>query len=292
MSAEIVWTEEKIRAAVATLKQVRPVYTEMLGFYEHLFVAQEQCRRSIHIDPISIPPDTLALKQKEFFPLINIDEFTVNVSGSRQLLPKICRIAGKANGPLEQAAGKILPALEASRIDVPSLFNALIAGEETLLDDVSRQLEISREILTFFTYNSIQPAVTTGADQLAAYLTGNTSWEKGYCPICGSPPALALFDAEGHRSLACSFCRHEWSVPRIFCPFCENRENKLLHYFYSEEEKEYRVDVCDKCGKYIKTIDTRKTERTIYPPLEQIATLHLDMKAKELGHVSGAPVVL
>jgi len=35
--------------------------------------------------------------------------------------------------------------------------------------------------------------------------------------------------------------------------------------------------------KYVKTVDTRKIDRFFYPPLEQIATLHLDMKANETG---------
>jgi FdhE protein len=45
--------------------------------------------------------------------------------------------------------------------------------------------------------------------------------------------------------------------------------------------------VCDNCKKYIKTLDTRKVERLIYPPLEQISTIHLDIKAQEMGFVPG-----
>ncbi|OQX11520.1 MAG: hypothetical protein BWK80_44610, partial [Desulfobacteraceae bacterium IS3] len=79
---------------------------------------------------------------------------------------------------------------------------------------------------------------------------------------------------------------HKWPTLRIACPFCENRNTEKLHYLYSEEEKEYRTDVCESCGKYIKTVDLRKTGRIFYAPLEQIATLHLDMKAKEAGFKS------
>jgi hypothetical protein len=37
----------------------------------------------------------------------------------------------------------------------------------------------------------------------------------------------------------------------------------------------------------VKTIDTKNAERTIYPPLEQVVTLHLDMQANEKGFKSG-----
>ena len=39
--------------------------------------------------------------------------------------------------------------------------------------------------------------------------------------------------------------------------------------------------------KYLKTLDARKTERMIFPPLEQVSSLHLDYKAKEMGYQSG-----
>ena len=47
------------------------------------------------------------------------------------------------------------------------------------------------------------------------------------------------------------------------------------------------MDVCDACRKYIKTVDSRQLARTSYPPLEQIASLHLDVTAGEAGYESG-----
>ena len=98
---------------------------------------------------------------------------------------------------------------------------------------------------------------------------------------------LAMLQNEGKRVLACSFCRHEWSAYRIFCPFCENTDSDTLQYFVVQDDDEHRVDVCENCKRFIKTVDLRKISRIIYPPLEQIATLHLDMKASEAGYVSG-----
>jgi FdhE protein len=65
-----------------------------------------------------------------------------------------------------------------------------------------------------------------------------------------------------------------------------------LHYFFSEEEEDYRVDVCDACKKYLKTVDTRKIEHPVYALVEQISTLHLDMLAQEQGLESGSPLWL
>jgi FdhE protein len=94
---------------------------------------------------------------------------------------------------------------------------------------------------------------------------------------------------DGQRSLLCSLCGHEWAIQRIFCPFCDNKDQETLHYFFSEQERDYRVDVCDQCKKYIKTIDTREMKRPVYAFVEQISTLHLDMLAQEQGLESGIP---
>ena len=60
-----------------------------------------------------------------------------------------------------------------------------------------------------------------------------------------------------------------------------------MDYVDEKGEKEFRVDLCDNCKKYLKALDSRETERKIYPPLEQISSLHLDYKANEMGYESG-----
>ena len=113
------------------------------------------------------------------------------------------------------------------------------------------------------------------------------SQHHGTCPVCGSAPILSLLEDEGRRKLVCSFCWYLWPAKRVQCPYCDGSGSDDMHYFYSEAEKDTRVDLCDICQKYIKTIDTRKTARLIYPPLEHISTMHLDIKAQEMGFGPG-----
>ena len=42
----------------------------------------------------------------------------------------------------------------------------------------------------------------------------------------------------------------------------------------------YRIDLCEKCHQYIKTIDAR-VEEILDPSLEDLATLHLDLLASQ-----------
>ncbi|MBW2602539.1 MAG: formate dehydrogenase accessory protein FdhE [Deltaproteobacteria bacterium] len=279
---------DEIKKAVAALKVARPAYEGLLDFYEKLCLAQEASKEDIELDPIEISEDLLSVKRKERFPLINTTDFAIDVKASEALLEKFCRLASDSNKVLAQNASKITEALATGSLKASALFSKILAGDDAYLDEIAGRLDIDKKILAFAAYSSIRPSLCLCAEKLSAYLDKESIWGKGYCPICGSQPSLSILRGEGgKRSFVCSFCANEWETIRIYCPFCENKDQKSLNYFFSEEEKDCRVDVCDKCKKYIKTIDVRKLQRPMYPVVEQIATLHLDMMAREQGLESG-----
>lgn len=298
MIQDIAVTSDHIRNAVTALRTRRPAYTEMLNFYEQMFAAQEDAKNQIQIEPLKIPPDVLSMKKKEQFPLIRLSEFVVDTQASEMLLKKICQIAATANEQMAAAAQVLSDASETGKIRPEKLFSGLLSEDDAFFEETATELGIDKTVLAFVTYNSIRPSLNLCAEQLATYLDTKEKWEKSYCPVCGGSPVISMLQkpsplpqleseggkhGEGERFLFCSFCWHPWRVRRIGCPFCDNRDTKTLQYFYSDAEPEYRVDVCDKCGRYLKTVDTRKMERLFYPPLEQVVTLHLDMKAGERG---------
>ena len=285
-------TAEQIKKAIRDIKALRPAYEGILAFYEKLFLAQEATKSHIRLQPIEIPEDLLAVKRKEKFPLIARKDFRVDIKASEALLREICQLACEANEVLTHAGVKLMDALDKGTVDAPTLLSKTLSEDDIYFDETAKSLEIDKEVLLFMAHGSIRPSLSLCAGQLATYIDKDTLWEKGYCPVCGSPPAISILRGEGERFLFCSFCDHEWHSQRIYCPFCENKDQKTLHYFFSEEEEEYRVDVCDQCRKYIKTIDTRKIKRPVYPFVEQVTTLHLDMLAQNQGFQSGHPLWL
>ncbi len=287
MGGTMALTGEQINQAVDKVKQIRPAYTDILDFYGRLFIAQEDSKANVSIDPIIISETALEQKHEADFPLIHISEFVIDEAASQALFKQICRMATGVSGKLGDTADAILKVIDNDGIDLPRLFSGLLSEDEAYLKRLPDGLKNNGEVIALIAYSSINPSIVLNTDQLSTFLDKEASWGKGYCPICGSLPGFALLEDEGKRSFFCSFCRYQWFAPRRFCPFCENREEKTLAYFFSEEEKEYRVDVCEKCHKYIKTLDMRNTERIIYVPLEQVATLHLDIKAKAKGFESG-----
>ena len=283
---------DQIRKAVAAVKGERPAYAELLDFYEELFLAQEAAKALVELEPIRISEERLSAKRKEALPLVSKEDFVIDTKASKTLLGEICTIAMPSSETLAEAAAKVEDAVDKGTLDTSVLFSKILSEDETSLSEAAEELDIDKKILSFLVYSSIRPSLSLCAEQLATYLDKDTSKKTGYCPICGSAPVLSILGEEGGRSLVCSFCSHEWKAQRLCCPFCDNKDPKAWHYFFSEEEQAYRVDVCDACNRYLKTVDTRKTKHPLYPLVEQISTLHLDLLAQEQGLESGTPLWL
>jgi FdhE protein len=292
MTVALAITSQQIKQAVAALKRLRPAYTDLLDFYEKIFVAQENSKSQIDLDPIKISAETLALKRKEKVSLIGISDFVIDQEAATVLLKKLCQITESGNEEMAVAARDIQKALAAAELDPRPVFSALLNTEDAYFQKIEKDMGIDQKALAFMAYSSIKPSVVHCAEQLASYLDPENPWDRGVCPVCGSAPGFSLFEGEGNRILFCGFCWHQWAAQRIYCPFCENKDINSIHYYFSEKEKNYRIDVCDNCQTYLKAIDQRNTDRMIFPPLEFVASLHLDIKAQEMGFKSGIQLAL
>ena len=284
-------TTDQIERAVKTLKKIRPVYSGILSFYETIFVAQEDAKSNINLEPIHIPAEVLATKTRDMRPLVHMSDFVIDVDSGHILLKKICKILQSATEEMATCADVVLNAVGDS-IKPADLFSSLLTADDDFFNKTAKKLTVDKKTLAFIAYSSIKPSVTLCAEQLSTYLEKDMQRQKGYCPICGNLPGLSTLHDEGKRFLHCSFCWHEWVSKRVYCPFCGNTDSKSLHYFFSEEEKDYRIYVCDNCKKYLKTVDSREANRLLYPPLEQVSSLHLDFKAQEMGFESGMQLEL
>jgi len=115
-----------------------------------------------------------------------------------------------------------------------------------------------------------------------------------FCPICSGKPQVGVLREEGHgakRSLVCSLCLTEWDYGRIICPACgEERFEKLATYTASQFEH-VRVEACETCRTYIKTVDLTKNGLAI-PEVDELATIPLTLWAEEKGYTKLEPNLL
>ncbi len=277
---------EGIDTAVSRLKSARPAYGDMLGFYGNVFIAQE--KSTPDIAPIPIPDDILSAKRKEGLPLIDKTEFRIDPAAARDLFLTLCDIAAQPAEGLPVDVAPLKKAVLSDGIDLDSLFTSVLRDDKAPLAEAARATGVETSLLEFLIYNSVKPSLTVCRDQLTVHLDPDARWDKGYCPVCGGLPVLSVLSAEtGERHLFCAVCWSEWPVPRMRCPYCDHADPKHHAYLHTSEEPEYRVDLCENCRAYIKTVDLRQLPRPFYPPLEALVTLHLDMMAQEQGYRSG-----
>lgn len=110
--------------------------------------------------------------------------------------------------------------------------------------------------------------------------------ESNRCRECGSLPVVGVLqdlpDALGARSLACSLCAHEWRTDRLRCAFCGEHAPEALRIHAAESLPWVRIDECQSCRRYLKTIDLRRRGDAV-PVVDELATVELDLWARERG---------
>ena len=92
-----------------------------------------------------------------------------------------------------------------------------------------------------------------------------------------------LENETGRKILQCYLCRTEWVFKRLECPFCGNSDQNKQRFFYNEDDKAHRVEVCDQCKMYLKVVDIRVTQKDVVLLVENLVTLHLDLVAEKEG---------
>jgi FdhE protein len=109
----------------------------------------------------------------------------------------------------------------------------------------------------------------------------------GTCPFCGGLPWIAARRAESDgegagRHLGCALCGGEWRVNRAQCPCCGEEDPARLPSFASESCPLVRIEACESCGRYVKSIDLTIDARAI-PEVDDLASLALDLWAAREG---------
>lgn len=128
---------------------------------------------------------------------------------------------------------------------------------------------------------SLRPFLTRCAEAWSPSLDFST-WQRGYCPLCGFEPELATI-VGGGRLLICGRCAAQWPFAAPTCPFCGEDAPGGITSFASRDGR-YRVYGCNRCRRYLKAYDGRGATRPVMPVVDAIATLPLDAAAMQKGY--------
>ena len=126
---------------------------------------------------------------------------------------------------------------------------------------------------------------TAATGRVAAPLAARASGGPR-CPACGGSPGVGVLREEGHgarRALVCGLCLTEWDYLRLVCAGCGEQRFESLPVFTAEQFPHVRIEACDTCRTYLKTIDVTKDGRAV-PIVDDIASLSLDLWARDRGY--------
>ena len=148
---------------------------------------------------------------------------------------------------------------------------AQAADRRSLLDLIARRLP---------------DAAPDAAERLADLaLQQRSPGDHEHQPLCS---VLRPEGDGGKRSLVCAVCFTDWEFNRIRCPNCGEEDERKLPVHTAEQIGWVRVEACDSCRSYLKSIDLTKNGLAV-PEVDEVAAVALDVWAAEQGYSKLCP---
>ncbi|HNQ66571.1 MAG TPA: formate dehydrogenase accessory protein FdhE [Smithella sp.] len=170
------------------------------------------------------------------------------------------------------------------KIKPADYFKSTPDGESMATDVWAKDLKVSPSNASFLMSLVSRVILEQRANEITAAI-GAFDWEKGYCPICGEFPSIALIEEEGgKRFLHCSACGYYWRFTRVSCPYCEKETRQGMEYFYVENKKQESAFVCDQCKKYLVTLYRAGQVFARDMDVSAISLIHMDLLMQNKGY--------
>src|SRR5207249_4205797 len=187
-------------------------------------------------------------------PLLGEGELTCEVDDVAAEVKRLARNLGETSvegSPAQRTAER----LATEDLDVGPLLEDALNGDADAIARAANEHGYDPAAFAQLVELALQPVLWEAAAKCAT-LTEIDKWDRGYCPVCGSWPALAeLVGSEKRRVLRCGRCGTWWSWLVLLCPYCGNDDHRSLGTLRSEDSRD-RVDVCEHCHGYVKAVAT------------------------------------
>ena len=282
----MVGTLRKSLKTIEDYKSANPHYTELLDIMADILILREEYLKNMSRPIFHVDENLIAQKMRGGLPLIDLTDKEFDLKRSRDYFYTLIQAAEKRVPELEQSISDIVDDPDFDwETSVRASFDCKANEADARTTEADREEESSIDLIDLLLEESLRPELEIIAKKYGERVA-KSDWTEGYCPICGKEPKIGEIrkDEEGKRYLFCHQCGFKWYFHRIKCPFCGNDEQQSLAYFEVEGEERYRVDVCNKCWRYIKTVELPKSGDEPDMDVEDIATLHLDMIAYDEGY--------
>jgi len=287
--AEILRSAERRWGA---LREANPQLREAVDLQRGLLLRVLDLSRAIdsgRLPRLSLPGKYLAAKLARRIPALSGEPIPVPGPLLTASLVEFC--ADLAAGGAGEAATNLAAAIEAGRVDGGSLLAACLARDQETVRSGANHLGLAPDLAWLVAELAVGPVAhslqrTIFSGQPGPLAEALAAWDEGYCPACGSWPALAEV-VDHHRLLRCSFCAAAWERTQYACVYCNEGGEAFATVAPDVERPDRRLEVCRGCGAYLKATDSEETSPFPLIAIADMETMDLDVAA--MDHQYGRP---
>jgi hypothetical protein len=187
-----------------------------------------------------------------------------------------------------QAATRVADALSSGTLDAAALLAHVYQRDQ----DAVRQLATDAHLVVDLVWlvGDLAAAPVVHVEQVMALREAESDspvrealerWDQGYCPACGSWPALAQF-VFGERLLRCAFCA-TWRLLSDRCVYCGEGGASYRTVVPDKEQPGRRLELCQACGGFLKALTGAHVLPFPLVAVEDLASSDLDQAALHHG---------
>ena len=260
---------DKRIARARTLAAIRPAAAEALAFYAA--VAEYQ-KSLVSADPEEPRTRGSEVRSRPLVETLDLGAVLAAIPNFLAWLPRVApaRLAESATGLRRFERDQWLHLVH------------------SYLADDGRDIEEADRALRFVVEAVLQPFVEQAAiAEPACQLPKPEARGPIRCPFCNALPVVGVLREEGHgakRTLVCALCLTEREYLRIVCPSCGEQQFDALPVYTADQFEYVRIEACDRCRSYLKTIDLTKDGLAV-PVVDDIASVSMDLWARDRGYV-------
>jgi hypothetical protein len=203
----------------------------------------------------------------------------------KDLLPALCDVL--AAGGAGDSASHIRDALAGHEIDAGSLLRVSLARNRKAIRTSSLHHGFSPDLVWLIGELASSPLANYCQHYLLAppgVHDALPTWNRGYCPCCGSWPALIEVIAGQSYVLRCSYCAGTWELAARRCVYCGNGDERFVVAISETDSTGPRLELCGACGGYTKLVDAASATPFPLIAIEDLATMELDEQAMTRGY--------
>jgi hypothetical protein len=235
---------------------------------------------------LSLPPKYLAAKLARGVPGLTGEPIPLPIVVLKPHLFNFCDAL--ARGGAGEAAERIATAITDS--NAGALLSASLVRDQGVIRAFAERAGLAPDLLWLVAElttspfaHALQRMVFSGEVLDPVLAAAAAAWKFGYCPACGSWPALSEH-VDGRRLLRCSYCAAAWDAPRGSCVYCR----AAIDNASPAGERGSCIDVCTGCRGYLKVVESPEALPFPLVAVADLETTQLDLSAAERGYVRPA----